>query len=281
MTFTNTAIRWLDRLAPRLLARRMYTYLSNPNIRKLRDFEEAVLARAQQQRIQFKHFDIQCYRWGSPYRPVALLVHGWEGQAGNFGALVDDLLAKNYCVVAYDGPAHGKSSIAPTSMFDLAELVEQMIGLHHPQLIVSHSFGSVATLMGLAGHPEWRLERWLMVTTPHDFRERIAGVAAHFGVTERTVHHVIRRVEQDLGTSIDHMNMDAYREKVTNVQQALIVHSTSDRVIPISEARAAHRALPFSELIELEELGHYGILWSAALRQIVDDFVPDRTPVFS
>ena len=254
MKWRKMAIGWLDRFFPRMLARRGYHYMSNPNIRKLRDFEEEVLARAVQHRMDFKQFEIQCYRWGNPYRPVVLLVHGWEGQAGNFGALVDVLLEKKYCVVAYDGPAHGKSSISPTSMFELGELAGVMIGLYHPKVIISHSFGSVATLMGLAEQStdDWQLDRWMLVTTPHDFRERIAGVAQHFGVTHRTVQHIIDMVERDTGASIETINMDDYGAKVHNVAEALIIHSVMDRVIPISEARAAHRALPFSDLVELE-----------------------------
>lgn len=277
MTIQQLAIRFLDRFFPRFLAKRVYTHLSNPNIRKLRDFEEAILAKAEQTRIQFKAFDIQCYRWGNPDHPIILLVHGWEGQAGNFGAMIDALLAKNYCIVAFDGPAHGKSSVAPTSMFEHGELTSFMIQAHRPPIIISHSFGSVATMMGLAQNQDCEVERWLMVTTPYDFKNRIKGVAAHFGVGDRTVQYVIDKVEADLNESIDDINMDAYSRRVNNVENALIVHSKTDRVLPIESSRATNKALSFSTLKELDGLGHYAILWSDELMELVQEYVPNRT----
>lgn len=279
MNFQQLAIRFLDRFFPRFLAERVYNHLSNPNIRKLRNFEEAILAKANQTRIRFKAFDIQCYHWGNPNHPIVLLVHGWEGQAGNFGAMIDALLAKNYYVIAFDGPAHGKSSIAPTSMFEHGELTSLMIQTHRPPIIISHSFGSVATMMGLADNQDLQIERWLMVTTPYDFRNRIKGVAAHFGVGDRTVQYVVAKVEADLEESIDNINMDAYSSRVQNVDNALIVHSKTDRVIPITSSRATQKALPFATMKELDGLGHYAILWSDELLELVQEYVPNCTPM--
>lgn len=279
MILQKITIRFLDRFFPRFLSQRIYNYLSNPNIRKLRDFEETILAKAKDTRIRFKNFDIQCYEWGQPDHPVVLLVHGWEGQAGNFGAMIDALLAKKYRIIAFDGPAHGKSSVAPTSMFEHGELTSFMIQKHHPQVIVSHSFGSVATMMGLVQNQDWTVDRWLLVTTPYDFRNRVKGVAAHFGLGDRTVQYVIDKVEAEIGESIDNMNMKAYSNRVQNVQDALIVHSKTDRIIPIASSLATHQVLPFSNFKELDGLGHYVILWSDELLELVQEYIPTCTPM--
>lgn len=281
MFATKIVIQLLDRFFPKLLAKHVYHYLSNPNIRKLRDFEEAILDRSEQEYMTFKNFEIRGYRWGDSSQPIALLVHGWEGQAGNLGGLIEILRQKNYCVVAFDGPAHGKSSVAPTSMFEYAEFVAKTIGQYRPDILVSHSFGSVSTLMGVSEYPEWRLKKWMLVTTPHDFRERIASVAQHFGIGDSTVQHIVDLVEKETGVAIDNMNMDDYSTQVNNVDQALIVHSVTDKVIPISEARAVHKALPFSNLVELDGLGHYGILWSEALLDLVREYFPHCAPTSS
>ena len=56
---------------------------------------------------------------------------------------------------------------------------------------------------------------------------------------------------------------------VKNVSEALIVHSKKDKVLPIALARKLHKDFPLSELIELENLGHYTILWSEDLKEII------------
>ena len=53
-------------------------------------------------------------------------------------------------------------------------------------------------------------------------------------------------------------------------QEIIIVHSKTDRILPIEAARMTHKALHPSQLIELEDLGHYSILWSEELHQIIN-----------
>ncbi len=65
--------------------------------------------------------------------------------------------------------------------------------------------------------------------------------------------------------------MKVYGGNLNNLQKATIIHSKGDRVIPVEKSRMTHKAIPQSELIELEELGHYRILWSEQLLNILDE----------
>jgi len=76
-------------------------------------------------------------------------------------------------------------------------------------------------------------------------------------------------VEKDAGESIEMLNMKEYCGNLKNVSEALIVHSKKDKVLPIDLAHKVHKDFPQSELIELENLGHYNILWSEELNQII------------
>ena len=51
------------------------------------------------------------WRWGErdPAIPTVLLVHGFEGNRAQFGAILEALLARGLSVVALDVPAHGES----------------------------------------------------------------------------------------------------------------------------------------------------------------------------
>ena len=48
------------------------------------------------------------WRWGEG--PVVLLVHGFEGNRAQFGAVIDGLLDRSFSAVALDVPAHGESA---------------------------------------------------------------------------------------------------------------------------------------------------------------------------
>ncbi|MBL4650213.1 MAG: alpha/beta hydrolase, partial [Aureispira sp.] len=199
MTFSKIYFKAMNAFFPSILAKQVYNFMSNPRVKKLRAFEDKILAQAEQERIKFKKFDIQTYAWGNPKNEVALFIHGWEGQAGNLGAMVDILLAKNYYVVAFDGPAHGRSSKGNTNMFEFSELVTIFLRKYKPTTIISHSFGSVSSMVAMSNNLEIPIKQWLVVTTPHDFKDRIEQVSETLGVGTKTINKVIKMVESDMG----------------------------------------------------------------------------------
>ncbi|MFW6193451.1 MAG: alpha/beta hydrolase [Gemmatimonadota bacterium] len=58
------------------------------------------------------------YAWGEE-GPTVLLVHGWSSHTGHMTGFVDPLLRRGFRVVAFDGPAHGRSPGARTDIFEL------------------------------------------------------------------------------------------------------------------------------------------------------------------
>ena len=263
--------KFLDLLFPSVAARKVYHLMSNPGIHKLREFEVKALERSVKEQIKFKSYNIQKYAWGNNGDPVALLIHGWEGQAGNFGAVIDLLLEKGYQVIAYDAPAHGNSSKGNTSMFEYADFVSARLKIHKPVLIASHSFGSVTAAFALKENPEVHVKQWYLITTPFHFRDRINEMAEFIGVSARTINRLITNLEKEINISLNDLNMEVYGGNLKNLGEALIIHSSSDRVIPIEKARLTHKAIPQSKLIELDNLGHYRILWSKQLLNVLQD----------
>ena len=261
-TLQRLLFQLIDAVAPSLAAKRIYTFMSNPRIRKLRAFEEAVLDKAQKERIEFEDFEIQTYTWGGHHQEIAFLVHGWEGQAGNFGSIVEVLVDSGYQVKAFDAPAHGHSSKGTTSTSQFSKLVSQLLVQYHPKLVVSHSFGSVTSIMAMSEHVDVPVEKWILVTTPHNYKTWVYQIQRFTGVHDRTMSKVIEQIESEFGLSLHEMNMEFFGDKVKHIKDALIVHSKKDRVLSIESARLAHQYLPQSRLIELENHGHYSILWS-------------------
>jgi pimeloyl-ACP methyl ester carboxylesterase len=264
-------IQILQLFSPKLVSRIAYKYLSNPRIRKLRDSEESILSKAHTEDIEYKKFKIYKYQWGKENKKTALLIHGWEGRAGNFAGIIDDLIQNKYQVVAYDAPAHGKSSIKKTSMFEFAEFLESEFTNIMPQVIISHSFGSVNAATIFRNNPEFNLDLWIMVTTPYNFMSRVNEISDYFGIKSKAKNELIKLIQNDTNEDINHLNMASYCQELSNVKKAIIVHSKTDKVLPIEGAREVTRAFKRSSLIELDNLGHYNILWSDELRKIITE----------
>lgn len=267
----SAVFKTLDLLLPSVASNIAYKFMSNPRVHKLRQFEEEALSTARHSRVKFKKFEIQSYQWGDENNPTIFLIHGWEGQAGNFGALINILLDKGYHIVAFDGPSHGKSTKKNTSMFEYADFISSMFPKYNPSAIISHSFGSVTAVFALTENPEVMVNQWFLVTTPFNFKDRIRDIKRTLGVTDRTVSRLIKKIESSTNQRIDEMNMQFMASKLSSVRETTIIHSKSDRVIPISDARASQKAIPESTLIELEKMGHYGILWSDELKDIISN----------
>lgn len=259
----------MQRISPTLAAKIVYWRMSNPAVRKLRTSEEEVLAKAEQRNVPFQGFAIRKYEWGKGSAKTALLVHGWEGQAGNFAGMIDLLVEKEYHVISFDAPAHGKSSKGATSMFAFGQFLAEQMPYLNPDLVISHSFGSVSTAMTLRRNPQIKVGVWLMATTPFSFKNRISDVANQLGVNEHTQKLLIEKVEHRLQESIDNLNMANYCNTLHNVEKAVIVHSKADKVLPLEGARKVHEAFPQSEMVELEKVGHYAILWSEDLLEVL------------
>lgn len=136
----KSIIKIVSTLFPNQVVNFAYQQLTNPQVKKLRPHEIEVLGTSQKEILKFQDFDIQLYTWQGGSDKV-LLIHGWEGQAGNFADLVQKLLEQNYTVYAFDAPSHGFSSKGKTSLFEFTELVGILIQKYKVKKLVSHSLG--------------------------------------------------------------------------------------------------------------------------------------------
>ena len=264
-------LKVLNWIAPQTVARLIYNRISNPQKRKLRDFEETILNEAKLKSLKFRDFVLQGYSWGKEGRPIALLIHGWEGQAGNFGALVSGLIDKGYKIYAYDGPAHGKSTQKPTNMFEYSDFISERIKILEPTLIISHSFGTVSTQLGLLKIPNFNLKQWVIVTTPFSFKEYIESIIKKMGLSRITMDKLAKLIENDASIPLDTINMATLSPKMNPINSILIIHSTDDKVFSIHDAERTAQYMKGSQLIKLNGLGHYKILWSDKLKEILSE----------
>lgn len=261
----------LDHFMPYLAARSVYNHMARPKIYKLKNFEENVLSEAKQEKIPFKDIHIQTYKWGDETNKSIFLVHGWEGQAGNFASLIEMLLSKNYHIISFDAPSHGKSTIKKTHLFEFAEFLPIMLNKYKPSSIVSHSFGSVNTMIALNKNPNIHLDQWFIITTWSDFNEVFNQIIRRTGISQRTLRRLSKMMEDSSDVKFYRLNMQKQGRDLNTVKDVTIVHSKSDKVIPLEESRIAHNSIKGSTLFELDNLGHYKILGSDELKVIIND----------
>ena len=249
----------LSFVSPKLVSNLAYKKLTNPQQRKLRQHEEPFLQKADQSQIRFGEFKIQMYTWGNPKDERILLIHGWEGQAGNFTDLIKKLIKENYYVIAFDGPSHGNSSKGETSLVEFSHLVGRLIEEFKCKKLVSHSFGGVATTYALFHNQHLEIEKYVLLTTPDKFSQRLDDVAAYLGINEKVKNIIIEQIEGEMEISVDQLSVSNFVPKI-KVKKALIIHDKNDRVVPIAQSKNVHQKWADCEYIEVEGTGHFRIL---------------------
>lgn len=241
--------------------------------RKIRPHEKAILLQAQKSKLRFNHFSIQTYRWGTG-NTIVLLVHGWEGHAGNFSDIIPRLEAEDFTIYAFDGPGHGASTQGATSLFEFQELTAQLIERFSATHILSHSFGSVAALTALGSHPQLLIERYVGVTVPNKFSERIAEMIAYLGLPEKIFWGVKQKIESELGVKVADLNVENFAPK-SSVKKALFLHDQNDRVLPIERSMEVAQKWTVARLEIVEATGHYKILRTPKVIDRIVNFLSD------
>ncbi len=263
----------LSQIFPETFTNIAFEKLTNPQIIKLRESEQEVLGLARQGDIPFKDFTIRTYHWPGEGEPV-LLIHGWEGQAGNFADIIKRLLEAGADIHAFDAPAHGFSSKGRTSPIEFAELVAHLVERLGVRRAVSHSFGGVAISYALFQNRQLSLDRAVLITTPDRFSERIADVAEKVGVSHKVQKRLVQRMQQ-ANIDVSKFNVSDFVRHI-DVGHALILHDREDRVIPISQSRNVHRNWPQAEFLEVEGTGHFRILRTPHVIDHIVDFITAR-----
>mgnify|MGYP002784620987 CR=1 FL=1 len=271
----KTLVKILSVLFPNRVVSFAYNQLTNPQITKLRPHEIEVLETSRKETLRFHDFDIALYTWQGGSDSV-LLIHGWEGQAGNFADMIEELLANHYTVYAFDAPSHGYSSKGSTSLFEFTELVGLLIKKFNVKKLVSHSFGGVATTYALYNNKDIVIDKYVLLTTPDKFIERINDVSEYVGIPDTIKQRLIARLEQETGQNVELLNVSTFVQSI-NVAQALIIHDVDDKVIPIARSRNVHQHWKESAFVEVHNTGHFRILRTKEVITTVIKFLQPNT----
>ena len=270
----RTAFRTVGRVAPAQAAMWAEEVFCRPPRARVRPSEQEFLTTGKPFELPISTGTLAAWEWGAG--PTVLLVHGWGSRAARFRVLAPLLVDAGFRVVAYDGPAHGRSPGKRTSLPEYsAALVEvaSLLGALHAA--VGHSLGGAAIAVAL--HRGLRLERAALIApfgAPPEFIDRFAKLIA---LPRPAQERLVANLEKRLGLRFQDLHIaDLARTLHT---PALVIHDRNDEDIPLKEGRAIATAWPGSEFVETEGLGHHAIMRDAGVARRIVRFVAGRSEV--
>ncbi len=259
----------LQKISPKISAQIAFNFISKPKNRKIRAFEKSILETAKNSTIQFKKFKIKTFKWGNGNKK-ALLVHGWGGRASNFGAIIPELTKNGYEVISFDGPCHGDSTKKKTSFFEMSDLVKYFLQKEEYDLILTHSMGSVLTFTAMDSL-KYKAKQMIALTTPSKFSEFIGLAVLQFGLTKKSTKLLIKKIKKTTTkyNPMTHKVKDVIKN--IEIKSLTFIHDKFDKVVPIEKSKTVNSFFKNSSLIEIEGTGHFKMLWSKKVIQIIEN----------
>jgi pimeloyl-ACP methyl ester carboxylesterase len=222
---------------------------------------------------------IATYTWGNPgQQPYVLFAHGWSSHGTRFLPWVPKLREAGYAVVAFDQPAHGRSSGDRTNLHEFANTLQAVGERFGPAaLLVGHSLGGAAVSVAMA--QGLQAERVVLIAPAADPEAATDRFAKMIGLPQRLFRALICSFERHVGVAFD--DLQAHHNAPCIARPALIVHDLEDREVPWSEGERYARYWADSRLLSTRGLGHNRIAGdsstiAAALRFMRGEAVGER-----
>jgi hypothetical protein len=204
--------------------------------------EEAIRAEATRKfSIPHEGMALDALSWGTGER-VVLLAHGWEGRGAQLGRFVHPLVEAGFSVVAFDGPAHGRSPGRQTDIVHYSRVFGSVAAAVGPVFgVVAHSFGGAACMTAM-GAGLIRPERLALVGVPSALMYPLGEFRRVTGVPEVIWTRLLRRMEKRIGMPPELADVAALSNDLHI--PGLLVHCQDDTEVDYANAERIHAAWP-------------------------------------
>jgi pimeloyl-ACP methyl ester carboxylesterase len=90
------------------------------------------------------------FRFNPSGNKKVLILHGFSSGCQHFDHYIPPLIDKNYCVLAFDAPAHGRSEGQTVNAVEYSEMIQKVNAEFGPlDAYIAHSFGGLSVCLAL------------------------------------------------------------------------------------------------------------------------------------
>lgn len=265
----------LEKTFPRLAHRFFITIFFSPLNYRVPEKEKAVERLADKFLLKVEGRRIQCYSWGSG--PPVLLVHGWAGRATQFRKIISALVAEDFRVVAFDGPAHGRSQGTSTNIAEFESVIREICGkMGTPECIIAHSFGGSAVLFAaMNGLP---VRKVINIASPTIGDEIIKTYLTRINGSPATGEFFKSYILKTTGRPFDEYTALHFIRHIPQDMSLLLIHDEDDQDVSIRHALELIHVYPKAMLFQTRGLGHTRILRDEEVINRIISFAKDANP---
>jgi pimeloyl-ACP methyl ester carboxylesterase len=273
LKYIKTKFRILSSISKRKAAEKAFALFCTPQHRNKKRLPP-VFEKAEKLQFSFVGQTVRGYKW-TPQGATkkALIVHGFESSVINFDRYVKPLMQKGYEVLAFDAPAHGRSSGKTITAVIYKDLMVHIYQHYGPiDSFISHSFGGLCLSLALE-------------TLPHNEDHKLVLVAPAVETTT-AIDNFFRFIELDdaVRMEFDKLIMElggqppewySLARAAQNIKaQVLFLQDKDDHMTPISDVEPImKRKYPNFHFIITEGLGHRRIYRDNKISRSILEFL--------
>lgn len=266
--------RILSIINPDIAAVKALELFQKPAKNKIRPREENFLNSTKVTKIPYPGEDIMLYDTGPTLGKKVLLIHGWDSNPGSLANIAEVLVKNGYHVLAYNVPAHGKSTLEKTNMLDVSEILGEVLNLYSSDgklSVITHSFGSGAVSFALK-QSQVTIDKLIMVTSPDKLYDIFKNFSDYIGLSEKAFASMLKITENRFNEKFENLQISKALQSA-KYSKALLIHDYNDKVLPFSNTSNIHATNKNTELYVTENKGHYRILWDKQVLDKIIDFL--------
>jgi pimeloyl-ACP methyl ester carboxylesterase len=273
LTYIRSKFKVLAAVSSVKAANSAFTLFCTP-YQKSKKLASAIFSSAEQIEFMLQSNTIRGFRWNKGAAKRVLILHGFSSCVFNFDKYIAAFVKKGYEVIAFDAPAHGRSSGKTVNAVLYKEMIVTINKTYGKiDSYLAHSFGGIALSLAMEELPHDAAVHIALVAPATETTTAVNHAFGMLGLKNNKVRAgfdaIILRMS---GHSTDWFSI---RRAAKNISASILwIHDEDDEVTPLADAlKVQNDNLPNIRFVITKGLGHQKIYRDATIRNMITDFL--------
>jgi len=273
LRYIQTKFRLLASISKKKAAEKAFELFCTPQYRNVKKLP-AIFEDAEKLSFKFQQYNIAGYRWNKGGSRKALIIHGFESSVINFDKYINALIKKGYEVLAFDAPAHGRSSGKQVNAIIYRDFIKHIYQKFGPiKSVMAHSFGGLALSMALAEIKHDENSRLVLIAPATETNTAIDLFFQFVRINDEMVRNefdqIITRIS---GYPVSWFSISRTVQKIK--AKILWLHDEDDKVTPLKDVFAVkNENYPNIQFVITKGLGHRRIYRDVEVGKRIVEFM--------
>lgn len=273
VAYIRSKFRLLTAVSKEKAAATAFDLFCTPQSRTLNKLPASFVA-AEKINFHFQQYSIAGYRWNKDAQRKALIIHGFESSVINFDQYINPLIEKGYEVLAFDAPAHGRSSGKKINAIVYRDFIKHLQEQYGPfDSFIAHSFGGLCLSLALAETAHSKENRMVLIAPATETSSAMRLFFQFLRITDTAVKKKLEEIILKIGGHP--VSWFSVKRCVKHIKANILwLHDETDKITPLDDAlKVKEENHPNIQFVITNSLGHSKIYRDAGSVKTIIDFL--------